>query len=102
MSQEIIFSLIRQLLLVGGGITVKAGWTDEPTMTSMVGALMILIVSGWGIYARRRDSLIASVAARPEVSRIVTTDEIAQRLHNDTVVSYEAAKNTSPPPPRGA
>jgi len=99
MNQEQIVSLIRQMLLTFGGALVGKGYMDDGTMTMMVGGIMALGTGAWAIYTRRRNGLIASAAALPQVSQIVTTAEIAQKIPNEAVVSYEYAKNSSPAKP---
>lgn len=73
MNAEQIASLLRTILQVGGGIAVSKGWTDESTATAVIGALVTLTVTAWGIYARRNTALVQSAAAVPQVAQIVTT-----------------------------
>ncbi|TDR90275.1 hypothetical protein [Enterovirga rhinocerotis] len=85
MNSTIILSLVRQFLLAGGGSLVTLGYLDADTMNQIVGALMVLIASGWALYERRAAGLAKSavhadpkavmyeLAKAPEVAKIVTT-----------------------------
>lgn len=73
MNQEQIASLLRTILQVGGGIAVGRGWIDADTATAVIGALVTLAVTAWGLYARRNTGLVQSAAALPQVAQIVTT-----------------------------
>jgi len=102
MNQEQAIALLRQILLFVGGIFVGKGYVDAATMTTIVAGMVALATVLWGQYARRNNALIASAAALPQVSRIVTTEAIANKIPNKAVVSFEDAKNSTPPQPLGA
>lgn len=73
MNSEQVASLLRTILQIGGGIAVSKGWTDESTATALIGAIVTIAVTAWGLYARRNTGLVQSVAALPQVAQIVTT-----------------------------
>ena len=77
MNQEQVLSIVRQVLLFGGGIVVSKGWIDNSTLVSVVGALVTLIASAWAIWTRRATGLVAAAAALPDVSKVVTDPSIA-------------------------
>lgn len=87
MTREQIFSLLRQVMLVGGGTFVSRGWFDATTLDDLVGSVLILAGAGWGLWERRRSGLLLSAAALPEVRRIVTDAAVAAATPNPKVVS---------------
>jgi len=107
-NQAQVTSVIRQLLLTFGGVLVGKGYVSDVWMTSIVGIIIDVGTGYWAIRSRSTDGLIAAAAALPQVSRIVTTDEIAKQVsarlptNDNTVVSYEMAATTPPPAPKAA
>lgn len=71
------------LQTVGTGIA-SWGVIDASWVPSMVGAIMWLIPTVWGLYVRRKAGLIATTAALPEVSTIVTTARMVQAVNDTT------------------
>lgn len=87
MNHEQTVSLLRQVMLAAGGGLVTAGFVDDATLQTMVGALAILIASGWAIYTRRKAGLIASAAEQKGVAKVVMTNAAkAAEIPNDKVV----------------
>ncbi|WP_375458404.1 hypothetical protein [uncultured Enterovirga sp.] len=86
MTREQIFSILRQIMLVGGGTFVSRGWFDAVTLNDLVGAILIIIGAGWALYERRGAGLLASAAALPEVRAIVTDATVAASASSDKVV----------------
>ncbi len=77
MNQEQVLSIVRQILLFGGGLIVSKGWIDNTTLITVVGALVTLIGSAWAIWSKRPTGLVASAAALPSVEKIVADPAIA-------------------------
>lgn len=87
MNFEQVMSIVRQIMLVIGGSLVTKGVIDNGTLQTMVGAVIALTSSGWAIYTRRTNGLIAAAAAQPEVGKIITTPVIADAVPSEKVVS---------------
>lgn len=87
MNFEQVTSIVRQIMLIIGGSLVTKGVIDSGTLQTIVGAVIALASSGWAIYTRRTNGLIASAAAQPEVGKIVTTPTVADAVPNSKVVS---------------
>lgn len=51
MTAEKIQGFIRHVLTFGGGFVVAKGWTDEATMTQIVGALSTVIGALWSWFS---------------------------------------------------
>ena len=51
MNRDQVLSLLRQVLTFGSGFIVAKGWVDNETAVGIVGALVVLISSGWSIVA---------------------------------------------------
>lgn len=86
MTQEQVFSIIRQALLFFGGVAVTKGWVDTETMIALVGAAVTIGASAWALYERRAKGLINSTAALPNVSRIETDRKTAETTSSSKVV----------------
>lgn len=86
MTREQLFSVLRQIMLVGGGTFVSRGWFDAGTLDALVGAVLIFAGAGWSLYERRRAGLLASAAAVPGVFRIVARPELADAVPGGKVV----------------
>lgn len=67
MNTEQITSLVRQILLAAGGFVVGKGWVDNETMLQIVGAVSVLVASGWALWSRTDKQIVASAAAKVEV-----------------------------------
>lgn len=52
--KDIIFGIVRHLLTVFGGILVSKGYTDETTVTSVVGAVMTIVGFVWSIWNKKK------------------------------------------------
>lgn len=87
MNFEQVMSIVRQIMLVIGGSLVTKGVIDSGTLQMIVGAVITLVSSGWAIYTRRTNGLIAAAAAQPEVGKIVTTPTVADAVPSSKVVS---------------
>lgn len=57
MSSEVIFSFIRQALMFGGSFVVTKGFVDADTLTTVVGAIMTLVSSGFSIFAAKNAAI---------------------------------------------
>lgn len=53
MNSAVVLSFVRQILTFGGGILVGNGYLDQATMTEVVGALAVLISTGWSFVTHR-------------------------------------------------
>lgn len=80
------WSFLRQILLAVGGGPVTKGYLDSGTLEAIVGALITIATAAYGLYIRRKAGLVATVAALPEVARIVTTPEIAKSVDEPATV----------------
>lgn len=54
MDMTVVLSFVRQALLLGGGLLVSKGITDEATSTAIVGAIITLMSSGWSIFNAKK------------------------------------------------
>lgn len=68
MNSEQVLSLVRQILLAGGGFAVGKGWVDNETMIAVVGAILVLISSGWAFWERRDKAIVQAAAAKVPIS----------------------------------
>lgn len=91
MTQEQVFSIIRQALLFFGGVAVTKGWVDTETMIAVVGAFVTIGASAWALYERRAKGLINSTAALSEVSQIITDRATAISTPSPKVVTANSA-----------
>lgn len=84
---EQILSFLRTLVQSGASALAAKGLIDQQGETVLVAFIMWLIPTVWGLYVRRKAGLVATVAALPEVAKIVTTPEIVAKVDDPTVTS---------------
>ncbi|CAN7338189.1 hypothetical protein LJR090_002569 [Bosea sp. LjRoot90] len=80
------WSFLRQILLTVGGGLVTKGYLDSGTLEAIVGALITIATAVYGLWLRRKAGLVASAAALPEVSKIVTTPALAAKVDDPATV----------------
>ncbi|ACL58929.1 hypothetical protein [Methylobacterium nodulans] len=80
MNSEQLTSLLRTLLQVAGGIAVGRGWIDADTATALTGAILTIVVTLWGLYARRNAALVSAAAKVPEVRTILADPATANAI----------------------
>ncbi|MEH3144410.1 MAG: hypothetical protein PGN34_03465 [Methylobacterium frigidaeris] len=85
MNSEQALSLLRTMLQVCGGIAVGRGWIGADEMTAVIGAVLTLAATAWGLYARRAAGLVAAAASLPEVHRILAAPRIAATIPSEKV-----------------
>lgn len=81
---EQILSFIRTLVQSAAAGLAAKGLIDAQGQTVLVAFVMWLIPTVWGLYVRRNAGIVASAAALPEVSTIVTTTKMAQAINDAT------------------
>jgi|SRR6267142_688453 len=86
-NQDQVLGLVRNLLMLGGGIAVGKGWltTDQITLIGGAGASIIPLV--WTFFAHTDSAKLAAVTALPDVRKIVTvaspTNDAVKAAMND-------------------
>lgn len=73
MTNAMITSVARQILLAGGGFIVGKGWVDAATYTEIVGAISIIIGSIWAMKTRTKAGLISSTENVLNPGEVVTS-----------------------------
>jgi hypothetical protein len=96
-TNEQLYELLRDLLRIGGTIAGMAGvaqgivdsWTS--IILSVGGPLIALFGIAWGVWARTRTSMVASVSALPETKGLTLSDpnlvSAAKQADPDTKVT---------------
>lgn len=85
-TNEQFWSAVRTLLQIGGSVLVTRGITDAATMQAIIGALIVILPTIYGLWVRRPAGLVATTAALPEVHEILTTNDLAAKVSNDLPV----------------
>ncbi len=80
-------SLLRTLLKIGGMFLVSKGVLTDVDWTTISGAVIMLAPVGWDIYVHSKAGKLASVAAMPEVKKIVTDPETAVEIDHPKVTT---------------
>ena len=44
---DMIMGIVRAILAAGGGLMVSKGWTDEGTVETVVGSVMVIATAIW-------------------------------------------------------
>jgi hypothetical protein len=71
MNQDIVWQLIRYLLIAAGSFATGKGWVTSDQVTSVIGAIGTLFTVAWGLYVKANTRAVPSVtAARPDVPTV--------------------------------
>ncbi len=73
MNSEMVFTLMRQVLLVGGGALVSKGLLPESDMAQAVAAIVTLATAAYGLWQKREAGKIAMAATVPNATAKVAT-----------------------------
>jgi hypothetical protein len=68
---EQLASFLRTVLQILGGVVIANGYFDANTWLTLSGAVVTIVVTGWGLWARSDTNLIKSAAAVPAVTKVV-------------------------------
>lgn len=49
-TKQAVLSLIRTILLTAGGVLTTKGVVDSETVSTIIGAAMVILPAGWGIW----------------------------------------------------
>lgn len=79
-TNEQFWSAVRTLLQVGGTVLVTKGYLDAGTVQAVIGALMVILPTIYGLYVRRPAGLVESAAALPDVKQVVVTNDLALKV----------------------
>lgn len=87
MTQDQFLAVLRQLLSFTGGFAVARGWLTNEQLTALAGLVPPLVAIWWVWRKASPSSQIASVAANPDVKKIVTDPKIAVASSSGKVVA---------------
>ena len=87
MTQDQFLAVLRQLLSFTGGFAVARGWLTNEQLTALAGLVPPLVAIWWVWRKASPSSQIASVAANPDVKKIVTDPKIAVASPSGKVVA---------------
>jgi xanthine dehydrogenase molybdopterin-binding subunit B len=73
---EQIAALLRTIGQVFGGVVATRGWMTENEWIAVSGALGTVILTAWGIFARRDSALITSAANVPVTEKVVVATPV--------------------------
>jgi hypothetical protein len=73
---EQIAALLRTVGQVLGGIIATKGWMDNSEWEAIVGAVITVVLTAWGIFARRDSALITSAANVPVTEKVVVATPV--------------------------
>jgi len=71
MSSDMIWQIIRYILIAAGSFATGKGWVTADQVTSIVGALGTLFAVGWGLFVKSGTTAVPSdVAANPSIPTV--------------------------------
>ncbi len=71
MSSDIVWQIIRYILIAAGSFATGKGWVDADTVTQIIGALGTLFAVGWGLFVKAGTASVpAATAARADVPTV--------------------------------
>ena len=78
-------------------IFVARGWLDESTAVTMAAAIVWIVITWWGVWARKDKNLLASAANVPTIEAVVTSSrEVAAKVPNPKVTTTTMATDCWP------
>jgi hypothetical protein len=86
MNSDQIGGLVRTVLVFLGGIIVSKGWIPVQSMNEIVGGLVGIIVAVWSWKTNSTSAMVASVADKPEVQKVVAPS-LASSIPNPAVTA---------------
>ncbi len=74
MNQDMVWQLVRYLLLAAGGYLTSKGLADEATVQALVTAIGTIAIGAWGVYVKWRTVTVpAAVVVASQESPTVPT-----------------------------
>lgn len=87
MTSDQLGGIIRAIMAAFSGWALEHGFTNDQWLATSGGIIAIITVL-WSLYSNSTHQLIQSVAEKPEVSKVVTTEPgLALQIPNDKVVA---------------
>ena len=71
-----IASILRSAIAALGTFFATKGYMDQATATAVAGAVATIAMALWGMYAKRRNAIIASAATRPGVLHVLVDNKV--------------------------
>ena len=81
---EQLAALLRTIGQVLGGVIATHGWMTDSEWTALSGGLATILLTAWGIFARRDTALIASAANVPVTDKVVVSAPIVVKSESLT------------------
>jgi hypothetical protein len=94
---EQIAALLRTVGQVLGGMIATQGWMTDSEWQAVVGAVITVVLTAWGIFARRDSALITSAANVPVTEKVVVATPVVASSE-----SLTENPKVVPPSPYGA
>jgi len=70
-----VLSAVRTIVGLLSGYAIGRGLIDAEQATLIAGLAAAIVPFAWGMYAHSKQQKLASVAAMPNVEKVVTTDQ---------------------------
>jgi hypothetical protein len=71
MNSDIIWQIVRYLLIAGGSFATGKGWVTADQVTSIIGAIGTLFAVGWGLFVKAGTATVpTATGARPDVPTV--------------------------------
>jgi hypothetical protein len=83
---EQLAALLRTIGQVLGGVIATHGWMTDSEWTALSGGIATILLTVWGIFARRDAALIASAANVPVTEKVVVSSPVITKSDNPKVV----------------
>ena len=93
MNREQFEMLFRTALQILGAFVVGNGWIGGEEWVAASAALVVIVVTIWGVVARSNKNLITAAAKVPDVSAIVTTAQMASKVLSSKVIDELARRS---------
>lgn len=84
MNSDQIGGLLRTILTFIGGVIVSKGWIPVAAMNEIVGGVVAIGVAIWSWKTNSTPAMVASVADKPEVAKVVAP-ALADKIDSPSV-----------------
>jgi hypothetical protein len=78
MNRDQVMSIIRQILMFGGGVAVSRGWIDSETLLAVVGAIVALAGTAWSLWFHAGPDKADAVAVATDTATLAQKTAVAK------------------------
>ena len=98
MSWDQVLGILRAIIAFAGGYAVNKGLTDEATVTSVGGAVIVIASAAWSTWANTQKAKIKSINNADNGVKVVANDAAAPASTQRASIVQRATRTDRRPP----